>query len=102
MNNISPATVAAPSTDPYGFLTKQCIEPVLVKRNHGLNYAVFYKNEWKKGKSQKTLQKMVGRIDQDNNVDVGRGYGESSACSEVIRVALVFSLKKEFIRWERV
>lgn len=62
------------ASDPYGFLTSQSIGPVLVKANHGHDYAIFYKNEWKDGKSRKLFQKMVGRIDKENNIEFGRKF----------------------------
>lgn len=50
------------------------ITPIFIKNNHGIEYAIFYKNKWENSKSQKEFQITVGRIYEDKTVVFGRKF----------------------------
>ena len=56
------------------FLETGFIHPVFVKNNHGIRYAIFYKNRWNNNKCEKVFQKTVGRLLEDDSIELGRRF----------------------------
>ena len=56
------------------FLATGSISPVFIKNNHGISYAIFYKNQWKDNKCEKLFQKTVGRVLDDNSIELGKRF----------------------------
>lgn len=56
------------------FLESGIISPVLVKNNHGIRYLIYYKNYWNGKKSEKSFQKTVGRLLDDQSIEFGRKF----------------------------
>lgn len=61
-------------TQEQSFLETGFIHPVFVKNNHGIRYAIFYKNRWSNNKCEKVFQKTVGRLLEDDSIELGRKF----------------------------
>lgn len=56
------------------FLATGIISPVFLKNNHGIPYAIYYKNGWKDNRCEKLFQKTVGRVLDDGSIEFGKKF----------------------------
>ncbi len=63
-----------PSAQENYFIESGVISPIFIKNNHGIRYAIFYRNKWEGSTCQKQFQKTVGRIFDDDSVELGKKF----------------------------
>ncbi len=77
-----------PSAQEKSFIESGVISPIFIKNNHRIRYAIFYRNKWEGSTlSQKQFQKTVGRIFDDDSVELGKKFLKSVSRFKELRKA---------------